>query len=460
MEETLNYVRVHKSNPSIDRIPEKCIQCGMCARVCRDFVSVHGYYDFSKTKKPVCVNCGQCIKACPCDALVSDLEYPFVKEAIKDKSKIVIVSTSPSVRVSLGEEFSMPFGSFVEGKMVGVLKALGFDYVLDVNFAADLTIMEEATELIGRIKSGKNLPQFTSCCPAWIKFAEIYYPEILKNISTCKSPIGMQGAIIKTYFAKKMGIDPEKIVNVCVTPCTAKKMEIRRKELSSASKFNGTKNAQDMDYCITASELAKWIREEGIDFNSVKEVSFDSLLGEASGAGVIFGNSGGVMEAATRTAYTFLTGKKPDELLLNFTKVRGLDEIKEAEVDIAGVHLRLLAVYGLANARKVLDSIKNGEHYDFIEIMTCPGGCIGGGGQPKHLGEEPLAQAERIKSLYNRDKSLKTRASHENKEIIQLYSEFLGERGSEVAEKLLHTTYSDQSQELEGQKLDRKADGV
>ena len=450
MEKQVSMVRVDEENPSILKIQDRCIKCGMCATVCSEYVSVHNKYDYNKTQKPICVNCGQCVKTCPVDALVVKNEYKKVKEVLKDKSKVVIVSTSPSVRVALGEAFGMPFGTFVEDKMVGVLKQLGFSYVLDTNFSADLTICEEANELVKRIQNGGKLPQFTSCCPSWIKFAELFYPEILPNISTCKRPIGMQGPVIKTYFAKKKGIDPSSIVNVALTPCVAKKMEIRRKEFNSASKFNGLSEAQDMDYCITCTELAEWIKEEGIDFNNVEGAKFDNLLGSASGAGVIFGNSGGVMEAAVRTAYNYLTGKNPSDLLLKFNPVRGLDGIKEAEVEVGGIKLRLCAIYGLQNARTVLEQLKDGvKTYDFIEIMTCPGGCIGGGGQPKQRDHEVDAQKARIKSLYKRDDELSVRSSHENKEVIDLYREFLGERGGEIAEKLLHTVYFDKSKELD-----------
>ena len=361
-------VAIDEDNPSIARIENKCIQCGQCARVCNEFVSVNNHYSLEETNgKSICVNCGQCIKSCPVDSLVVKQEYQTLKDIIKQGDKVVIVSTSPSVRVGLGEEFGMPFGSFVQGKMVALLRKLGFNYVLDTNFAADLTICEEAAELIDRIKNNKFLPQFTSCCPAWIKFAETFYPEILDNISSCKSPIGMQGPVIKTYFAKKMGIDPKRIVNVALTPCVAKKFEIRRKEMNISAKINNDENMRDMDYVITTTELAQWAKELNIDFNSLDEMNFDNLLGEASGAGVIFGNSGGVMEAAVRTAYSYLTGKKPSELFFNLQPVRSYESIKEAEVEIAGINLKVAVVYGLANVRILLDRIKNGEKYHFVE---------------------------------------------------------------------------------------------
>ncbi|MGN1222153.1 MAG: rubrerythrin [Christensenellales bacterium] len=442
-------VAIDEDNPSVKRIEQRCTKCGECAKICNEFVSVNNNYDLNKTcGKSVCVNCGQCIKVCPANSLVVAEEYEDVKNAIKDSKKIVIVSTSPSVRVGLGEEFGMPYGSFVQGKMVALLKKLGFDYVLDTNFAADLTICEEASELAERIEQNKNLPQFTSCCPAWIKFAETFYPEILPNISSCKSPIGMQGPLVKTYFAQKMGIDPKNIVNVALTPCVAKKFEIRRQEMNASAKFNNVKDMRDMDYVITTVELAKWAKEEGIDFDGLGEENFDNFMGEASGAGVIFGNTGGVMEAAVRTAYTYLTGKRAEDLLLNLQPVRGYDGIREAELEIAGKKIKVAVVYGLANARVILDKIKSGQHYDFVEIMTCKGGCIGGGGQPKHCEQDDTAQRERIKSLYNRDASMKLRLSHENPQIIELYKQFLGEEHSKRAVELLHTIYKDKSDDL------------
>lgn len=442
-------VAIDKDNPSVMRNENKCIKCGQCARICNEFVSVNNNYDLAKTHgKSICVNCGQCIKVCPVDSLVVKQEYHQVEDIINQGNKVVIVSTSPSVRVGLGEEFGMAFGSFVQGKMVALLKKLGFKYVLDTNFSADLTICEEASELVERIKNNGPLPQFTSCCPAWIKFAETFYPEILDNISTCKSPIGMQGPVIKTYFAQKMGIDPKNIVNVALTPCVAKKFEIRREEMNISSKINNVENMRDMDYVITTTELAQWAKEKNIDFNNLEEMDFDNLLGEASGAGVIFGNSGGVMEAAVRTAYSYLTGNKPTELFFNLVPVRGYDGIKEAEVEIAGLKVKVAVAYGLANARTLIQKIKNGEKYHFVEVMTCPGGCIGGGGQPKHFDQDVEAQKERIKSLYSKDASMELRLSHENPQIISLYKDYLIKPHGEKALELLHTIYFDRSQDL------------
>ncbi|MEG0367850.1 MAG: [Fe-Fe] hydrogenase large subunit C-terminal domain-containing protein, partial [Coprobacillus sp.] len=350
-----------------------------------------------------------------------------------------------------GEEFGMEDGTFVEGKMVSLLRRLGANYILDTNFSADLTILEEGTELIKRIThNDKPLPQFTSCCPAWVKYVEIYHPDMKEHLSTAKSPIGMQGPTVKTYFAKKMNIDPTKIINVAVTPCTAKKFEIRREEMNDAGKYLGIKGMRDMDYVITTRELAMWAKEENINFAALEDSSFDSLMGEASGAGVIFGNSGGVMEAALRTAYEVMTGKTAPADLLNYTPVRGLDDVKEATVDIEGTKLNIAVIFGTKNATEFIKKMKQGDkQYHFVEVMTCPGGCIGGGGQPKDKNYEgDLLRAKRVAGLYNRDLSMTLRKSHENKEIQQLYKEFYKEPLSDLAEEMLHTSYTDRHHEL------------
>ena len=368
---------------------------------------------------------------------------------MEDKNKIVIVSTSPSVRVALGEEFGLPKGAFVQGKMVALLRALGVDYVLDTNFAADLTIVEEASELLARITGAtdKPLPQFTSCCPAWVKFAETYYPELLPHISTAKSPIGMQGPTIKTYFAQKMGIDPRKIVNVALTPCTAKKFEIRREEMNAAGQKLDIPELRDMDNVITTRELALWAKEAGIDFVSLEDSDFDKLMGEASGAGVIFGNTGGVMEAALRTAYAYFTGEQPPKEMLKLEPVRGYDGLREASVELAGRVINVAVVHGTENVRKLIAA--GIEKYHFIEVMTCPGGCIGGGGQPKDFAyDADAARKARIEGLYERDAEMELHLSHENKEIQQLYQEFYDAPLSELAESMLHTTYQDRSADL------------
>ena len=424
----------------------------MCKTVCEEYIGVHGTYTLEETGgKGICIHCGQCTQVCPVDSLTERYEYQDIREAVADPDKIVIVSTSPSVRVGLGEEFGMPAGAFVEGKMVALLRKLGVDYVLDTNFAADLTIVEEASELIERITKGRGpLPQFTSCCPAWVKFAEIYYPEILPHISSAKSPIGMQGPTIKTFFAKKMGIDPTKIVNVALTPCTAKKFEIRREEMSDAADYLKIEGLRDMDAVITTRELAIWAREAGVDFASLEDSAYDDYMGEGSGAGVIFGNTGGVMEAALRTAYELITGKEAPAPLLDLQPVRGYEGIREASLDVDGLTVNVAIVYGTANVRKMIERVESGEkQYHFIEVMTCPGGCIGGGGQPKTmLPVADDARKARIASLYTRDASMKVRKSHENESIKKLYEEFYGKPLSELAEKMLHTMYKDRSELL------------
>lgn len=447
-------VAIEPDNPSIQRLEFKCIECGACKFVCTNDIGVCGTYDLTKTGDvPVCINCGQCANVCPADSITEKYEIYQVAEAIRDPEKIVIVSTSPSVRIALGEEFGMADGSFVEGKMVALLRKLGVDYVLDTNFAADLTIVEEASELVKRITTGNMpLPQFTSCCPAWVKFMETYYPEMLEHVSTAKSPIGMQGPTIKTYFAKKMGIDPTKIVNVALTPCTAKKFEIRRDEMNAAGKYLGIDGMRDMDHVITTRELAMLAKDENIDFAALEDAPYDDLMGEASGAGVIFGNTGGVMEAAVRTAYAYVTKKPVPESLYDLQPVRGMDGIREAEVDIDGLKVKVAVVYGTANARKLVEKIKAGEaDYHFVEVMTCPGGCIGGGGQPKDREYKGDALREkRIAGLYKRDAGMKLRLSHENPQIKALYEEFYGEPLSELAEEMLHTAYYDRSSDLGG----------
>ena len=445
-------VPIEENNPSIERLEDKCIKCGMCKNVCTEQIGVHGTYTLEQTcGEAVCIHCGQCANVCPVDSITEKYEYPKVREAVQNPDKIVIVSTSPSVRAALGEEFGMPDGSFVQGKMVTLLRKLGVNFVLDTNFSADLTIVEEASELIERVTKGRApLPQFTSCCPAWIKYVETYYPEMIPNISTAKSPIGMQGPSIKTFFAKKKGISPESIVNVALTPCTAKKFEIRRGEMNAAGKYLGIDDLRDMDYVITTRELAKWAKEEGIDFSGLEDSDFDDFMGEASGAAVIFGNTGGVMEAAVRTAYEYITKEKSPEQLFNLTPVRGYDGVKEATVKVGDLDVNLAVIYGTANAAKVLEQIKKGEkQYHFVEVMTCPGGCIGGGGQPKDIMKDKDAvRKARIQSLYEKDASMRLRKSHENPDIKRIYEEFYGKPLSELAEKMLHTSYEDKSEIL------------
>lgn len=442
-------VPIEPGNPAILRREDLCIRCGKCRDVCRDQIGVLGYYDLSQTDDvPICIHCGQCANVCPVDSIVETPEWETVRQAVADPDKIVVVNTSPSVRISLGEEFGLPDGSFVQGKMVALLKALGVDYVLDTNFAADMTILEEAAELVERVtQKTRPLPQFTSCCPAWVKFAETYYPELLPHISTAKSPIGMQGPTVKTYFAKKMGLDPRKIVNVALTPCTAKKFEIRREEMGAAGNYLDIPGMRDMDQVITTRELAAWARSAGLDLATLEDQPYDSLMGEASGAGVIFGNTGGVMEAALRTAYHQVTGHNAPADFYDLEPVRGLEGIREAQVRLGDLSLKVAVIYGTEHVRQFLEKKKEKlADYTFIEVMTCPGGCIGGGGQPKgtqQKGQDLLAK--RIQGLYQRDAALANRNSHENQELLELYREFYGKPLSPLAEQILHTTYEDRS---------------
>lgn len=451
-------VPIEKENVSIFRDEDRCIKCGQCRDMCRDYIGVLGAYDLFKTgDKALCINCGQCANVCPVESIREQPEYGLVAAEVMDPEKVVVVSTSPSVRAALGEEFGMEEGGFVQGKMVALLRALGVDYVLDTNFAADMTILEEASELIGRVRDGKGpLPQFTSCCPAWVKFAEIYYPEVLPHISSAKSPIGMQGPTIKTYFAGKMGIDPRQIVNVAVTPCTAKKYEIRRKEMKAAGEYLGIDDMRDMDYVITTRELAQWARMKKVDFGSLEDSDYDRLMGQGSGAGVIFGNTGGVMEAALRTAYEYITGDKAPQVLYELEPVRGMEAIREASLQIGEMTVNVAVIFGTANVRLFMERMKSGEkQYHFVEVMTCPGGCIGGGGQPKDKKFEGDAlRQKRIDSLYKRDRSMGVRLSHENQEVKALYEDFYGTPLSPLAEKMLHTGYTDKSLCLEGEGID------
>lgn len=439
-------VPIELDNKSIKKYPEKCIKCGQCKRTCENEIGVANFYNLEKTNDiAICINCGQCVQACPTGAISQVEDIDRVKEALKSKDKIVIFSTSPSVRVALGEEFKMKTGSYVEDKMVHALRNLGADYVFDIVFGADMTIMEEANELMKRIvEKNENIPQFTSCCPGWVTFVETFYPELLNNLSTAKSPISMQGATIKTYFAQKENIDPNKIVTVTVTPCTAKKFEISRPEMNDSAKFNNIEGLRDNDIIITTKELAKWLKEEGIDFTNLEGSEFDNLLGRGSGAGVIFGNSGGVTEAAIRTAYYLITGQDPTSELLNFEPVRGLDGVKESSITIGDITLKLAVVQGTANARTLIEKIKNNEvKYDFIEVMACKGGCIGGGGQPKtEIIITDETRTSRINSLYKKDGELKIKCSHQNPDVINIYAEFYKEPLSHLAHELLHTSYS------------------
>ena len=377
---------------------------------------------------------------CPVGALTERDNTAQVFAALADPTKHVVVQPAPAVRAALGEEFGMPMGTRCTGKMAAALRRLGFDKVFDTDFGADLTIMEEATELVGRIKNKGVLPMITSCSPGWIKFCETYYPEFLPNLSSCKSPHEMEGAMIKSYYAEKAGVDPRDIVVVSVMPCTAKKFEAARPEL-------GHDGLKDVDIVITTRELARMIKNAGINFTRLPDEDFDSLLGESTGAGVIFGATGGVMEAALRTAYEVVTGKTLENV--EFDQVRGLEDIKEATIDLNGTPISVAVAHSTGAASKLLDMVKSGEkNYTFIEVMGCPGGCVNGGGQPIVSPEERVYNDPRVlraKALYDEDEAKTIRKSHENPEIKKIYAEFLGEPNSHKAHELLHTTYTARS---------------
>ncbi|MEN2776479.1 NADH-dependent [FeFe] hydrogenase, group A6 [Acetivibrio clariflavus] len=436
-------------SPSVVRDPNKCILCRRCVSMCKNVQQVsvidtteRGFKTiissaFNKSLNEVpCTMCGQCINVCPVGALREKDDTDKVWEALANPELHVIVQTAPAVRVALGEEFGMPIGSRVTGNMIAALKLLGFDRVFDTDTAADLTIMEEGTEVINRIKNGGKLPVITSCSPGWIKFCEHYYPEFLDNLSTCKSPHEMFGAILKSYYAEKEGIDPSKVFVVSIMPCTAKKFEAARPELAA----NGY---PDVDVVLTTRELARMIKEAGIDFKNVYEEHFDDPMGDASGAGVIFGATGGVMEAALRTVAEILSGQPIDNV--DYEQVRGVEGIKEASVKVGDLTLKAAVAHGLGNARKLLDRIKAGEaEYHFVEIMACPGGCVNGGGQPiqpSKVRSWTDLRTERAKAIYEEDKELPIRKSHENPRIKALYEEYLEQPGSHKAHKLLHTHY-------------------
>lgn len=432
------------------RDDNKCILCRRCTAVCEKIQGIgvigtnnRGFNTYIGSAfdmglgETSCVSCGQCIAVCPTGALSEKDASDELLSAIADPEKYVVVQTAPSVRAGLGEMFGLPIGTNVEGKMVAALRRLGFDKVFDTDFAADLTIMEEANEFLNRVQNGGTLPLITSCSPGWVKYCEHYFPDMIENLSSCKSPQQMFGATLKTFYAEKMGIDPAKIVSVSIMPCTAKKFEIGRDD-QDASGF------ADVDIALTVRELGRLINRVGINFLSLPDEKFDDPLGLSTGASVIFGATGGVMEAALRTAVWKLTGENK-ESLIDFTDVRGVEGIKEATYNVAGMDVKVAVASGLSNAKELLNKVKSGEaNYHFIEIMGCPGGCVNGGGQPQvpaMIRNTTDIRAERAKVLYNIDAANPVRSSHENKDIQALYTEYFGEPGSHKAHEVLHTSY-------------------
>lgn len=447
--EELDYLKYNRGkvvfddeNPSLTRNSEYCIECRRCIKTCREIASVDSYgfnYRSSKTNVGTpheipldCIFCGQCLSHCPTAAIVDKSYLSEIEEAIENPNKMVVVQTAPSVRFTLGEEFGFAPGEFLEGKMIAALRKLGFDKIFDTVLGADLTIMEEATELKNRLENGGVLPMFTSCCPSWVLFVEKYYPQFIPNLSTCRSPQQMLAPMIKTYWAQKEKIDPKNIVSVSVMPCTSKKYEAQREEMNSGGR-------RDLDYVMTIRELARLIKKHEIDFSKLGDEKFDPALGITTGAGVLFGASGGVMEAALRTAYEYITHKELPKL--DFTEVRNSPGIKEASIQIDGKILNVAVVHESKNARTVLEDLKkNCCKYHFVEVMACPNGCIGGGGQPMPVDQH--IRNLRISGIIERDKKMPLRKSHENPILKKLYDEFLDKPGSEKAEEFLHTEYT------------------
>ena len=445
-----NEFEIDDSAAHMVRDNNKCINCRRCIAACektqgigvigannRGFITEISSPFGMGLGETACVCCGQCIAVCPTGAIYEKSDVDKIMAAIADPTKHVVVQTAPAVRAALGEPFGFPMGTGVEGKMAAALRRIGFEKVFDTDFAADVTIMEEATELLGRVTNGGVLPMITSCSPGWIKFCEHYYPDQLDHVSSCKSPQQMFGGILKTYYAEKMGWDPKDIVSVSVMPCTAKKFEIGRPDQSAAG-------VPDLDYTMTTRELARLIERCGIDFKNLPDEAFDDPMGESTGAAVIFGATGGVMEAALRTAVWKLTGETNDSPL-EFKEVRGVEGIKEATYEVAGMKVKVAVASGLANARVIMDKIRAGEaDYTFVEIMACPGGCVNGGGQPQvpaSVRNFTDIRAERAKALYNYDENMPRRKSHENESVKKLYAEYFGEPNSHRAHEVLHTKY-------------------
>lgn len=441
------------SSLSLVRNLDKCILCGRCETMCNDVQTVgvyskaHRGFDTIMTtafENPIidspCTYCGQCVSVCPTGALTQRDDTSEVWNALNNPDKFVIVQTAPAIRVALGELFGIEEGTNVTGRMVSALRKIGFDKVYDTDFAADLTVVEETHEFLNRLQNGGKLPILTSCCPAWVNFFELYYPDLLDIPSTCKSPHEMFGAIAKSYLAKKLNVDPKKMVVVSVMPCLAKKYEAARSELSED-------NLKNVDYVITTKELARMIKEAGLDFPTLEDEKFDELMGKSSGGGVIFGATGGTIEAVLRNASYLLSEEELPKV--DFKELRGMKGLRDATVTVAGKELRIAVANGLGNARKLLEIVKNGEeHYDAIEIMACPGGCIGGGGQPSYFKTDEGLLLKRAKALYAEDSSNNVRISSLNPEIQKLYKDYLGEVGGELAHELLHTHFKKKDTEV------------
>lgn len=435
------------SSPSIVRDSHKCIACGRCEYVCTNIQTVHALSKFNRgfevgfgpsygqnMAESPCINCGQCVQACPTGALSIKDDTDLIWDAMKTRDKKIIAQVAPSVRITLAEALGEDPGTISTGRIVTAMKRIGFDEVFDTDFSADLTIMEEGTELLNRVKNNGVLPMITSCSPGWVKFAETYYPDLLPHLSTAKSPQQMFGAMIKTYYAEKINMEPTDLLSVAVMPCTAKKYEAKRNEF-------GRDGYHDIDVVLTVQELAKMIKSAGINFKNLPETDFDNPFGLGSGAGEIFGATGGVMEAALRTVYEIVTGETLQRL--DFTEVRGFDGIKEAVIKVGDLDVKVAIAHGLGNARKLMDALRAGKaDYHFIEIMACPGGCIGGGGTPYKNWSK---MDKRLEAVYQLDKELPIRKSHENPAIKTIYAEYLGEPNGHLAHELLHTSYTDRS---------------